>query len=577
MVARRRAQENRARIRGTRAGISWGGILLILAVVVVVAIAALTSAGGEVDRMLSEVGTTLGPVPMGAGMSRGRPMALRGAPPPPPDTPANTEQYDRIDENSFQRVDDHPLSTFSVDVDTASYANVRRKLEGGSWPEADAVRIEELVNYFAYDYPEPGGKEPFTVQVETAAAPWNPAHRLARIGLRGRSIPADERKPANLVFLLDVSGSMGAPNKLPLLKDALAMLVNNLNDRDRVAVVVYAGASGLVLPSTRCGDRQRILQAMRELHAGGSTNAGSGIQLAYQVAKEHFIQGGVNRVILATDGDFNVGVSSRGDLTRLIEEKAKSGVFLTVLGLGMGNLKDSTLEELSRRGNGNYAYLDTKQEARKVMVQELGATLVTIAKDVKLQVEFNPAEVASYRLIGYENRLLAAEDFNDDTKDAGEMGAGHRVTALYELVPAGTPETSGAPKVDPLRYQSKPATTSEAGRGEIMTVKLRYKEPDGDTSKLLTLPVKDDGGAFATAPQDFRFAAAVAGFGMVLRASKHKGTVTLSQIEEIAAGARGADLHGYRKGFLALVQRSRELAPPPGSKPKPAHEAAGSP
>ncbi|MBI3180161.1 MAG: VWA domain-containing protein, partial [Deltaproteobacteria bacterium] len=457
------------------------------------------------------------------------------------------------------KVAENALSTFSIDVDTASYSNVRRFLTEGTRPPPDAVRIEELVNYFSYQYDEPTAGAPFSAQVEVASCPWKPEHRLARIGLKGRAIPDSERKPANLVFLLDVSGSMFDAKKLPLLKAGLAMLVRNLSNRDRVAIVVYAGASGLVLPSTSCDDRSRILAALDQLEAGGSTNAGAGIELAYRVAAEHFIAGGTNRVILATDGDFNVGVTSRGDLTRLIEEKAKTGVFLTVLGFGMGNIKDATLEELSRRGNGNYAYIDDLKEARKVLVEQMGGTLVTIAKDGKSQVEFNPAQVAAYRLIGYENRMLRAEDFADDSKDAGEIGAGHTVTALYELVPPGAPLPGG--KVDPLKYQAQPQPTDAAASGELMTVKLRYKDPEGTESKLLSFPVKDPGQAFAAASTDFRFAASVAAFGMVLRSSTHKGDATLPQVAELGAAALGPDKHGHRAGFVELVRAAMKIPP----------------
>jgi Ca-activated chloride channel family protein len=397
------------------------------------------------------------------------------------DRPMNTEAYHRIDETGFLRVADAPLSTFSVDVDTASYANVRRFLRRGQLPPPDAVRIEELINYFRFDYPGPEGEAPFSVTTSVAACPWQREHKLVLVGLQARRVEEDQVPPRNLVFLLDVSGSMMPANKLPLLKESMGLLVDQLTERDRIAIVVYAGASGLVLPSTS-GDRKgEIRAALAELTAGGSTAGAAGIQLAYDVAQKGFIQGGVNRVILATDGDFNVGLSSEGELSRLIEEKRKTGISLSVLGFGEGNLKDSTMEMLADRGNGNYSYVDSLEEGRKVLVTEAGSTLVMVAKDVKLQVEFNPATVASYRLIGYENRILAATDFNDDAKDAGDMGAGHSVTALYEVVPAGAAGSVTA-TVDPLKYQQPRPASEKTASGELMTVKLRYKQPDGDRS-----------------------------------------------------------------------------------------------
>ena len=469
----------------------------------------------------------------------------------------NTEAYDRVVDNPFLQVAQNPLSTFSIDVDTAAYANLRRFLVNGMLPPKDAVRIEEMVNYFSHDYPAPKGKEPFAVQVEVAQAPWKLEHRLVRIGLKGREIALDRRPASNLVFLIDVSGSMQPPNKLPLVKRGLQLLVEKLNENDRVAMVVYAGASGLALPSTSCEQKSRILAALDNLEAGGSTNGGAGIQLAYDTAMANFIKGGTNRVILATDGDFNVGVTNQGDLLRLIEEKARSGVFLSVLGFGMGNYKDSTLEKLADKGNGNYAYVDSINEARKVLVEQMGGTLITIAKDVKIQVEFNPAQVAAYRLLGYENRLLRAEDFNDDTKDAGEIGAGHTVTALYETVPVG--KELGLPGVDPLKYQKTAQASTAAQSGELLTVKLRYKEPEGDTSKLLQFPVTDRGNTWTSASHDFKFASAVAAFGMVLRDSPHKGQATLGSVLELAEQGKGADKEGYRAEFIQLVAKAREL------------------
>jgi Ca-activated chloride channel family protein len=472
----------------------------------------------------------------------------------------DTEDYNHVVDNPFLRVREEPLSTFSVDVDTASYANVRRFLEQSQLPPKDAVRIEELLNYFTYEDAPPTEDAPFAVHVEVAGCPWNADHRLARIGLMGRPIDNDRRPPSNLVFLVDVSGSMDEPNKLPLLKSSLQRMVQNLGENDRVAIIVYAGASGLVLPSTSCSRQLEILNALEKLHAGGPTNGGAGLQLAYDTAVQNFIKRGTNRVILCTDGDFNVGVTNKGDLTRLIESKARSGVFLSVLGFGMGNIKDNTLEMLADKGNGHYAYIDSLREAMKVLVTEMGSTLVTIAKDVKIQVEFNPARVGAYRLIGYENRLLNKQDFNDDTKDAGEIGAGHHVTALYELVPPG--KDQGPPAVDPLEFQkSKPGEADlAADRPESMLVKLRYKTTDGDTSKLIKLGVIDKGTSYATASDDFKFASAVAGFGMLLRESPHKGSLTYDAVLELASSAATRDAQGYGREFLTLVRKAQMLS-----------------
>jgi len=467
----------------------------------------------------------------------------------------NTEAYDRIDDNPFRRVADDPLSTFSIDVDTASYANVRRFLNGGSLPPRDAVRIEELINYFRFDYPRATGDTPFSVHTEIAACPWNQKHRLALIGLQATPLDMESLPARNLVFLLDVSGSMMPADKLPLIRTAMRMLVDTLNERDRIAIVVYAGASGLVLPSTSGAEKDKIHQAIASLEAGGSTNGAAGITLAYKVAQDQFVKGGINRVILATDGDFNVGITNQGDLTRLIEEKRASGIFLSVLGVGTGNVKDSTMEKLADRGNGNYAYLDSLHEARKVLVKEAGATLVTVAKDVKIQVEFNPANVAAYRLIGYENRVLRNQDFNDDKKDAGEIGAGHTVTALYEIVPPGA--EIDLPKVDALKYQRPaPTTPSTAGRDELMTVKLRYKAPDGDDSRLITVPVKN---RTAELSENVGFAAAVAEFGMLLRQSEYRGSATPADAAALARRFRGADPDGYRAEFVRLVELAATL------------------
>lgn len=476
--------------------------------------------------------------------------------------PANTEAFDAITDNAFLNVRENSLSTFSTDVDTASYAIVRRFLNERQLPPKGAVRIEELLNYFTYDYPQPQGDAPFSATMEVATCPWTPAHRLVRIGLKGREVAKDKRPASNLVFLIDVSGSMADANKLPLLKQSLGLLIDQLGEEDRVGIVVYAGSSGCVLQPTH--DKAEMRAALERLEAGGSTNGASGIELAYQLAKKSFIKGGTNRVILATDGDWNVGVTNQSDLTELITRQAKSGVFLTVLGFGMGNLKDAMLVKLAGKGNGNYAYLDTLLEAKKVLVEQFSGTIVTIAKDVKIQVEFNPAQVSGYRLIGYEKRLLAKEDFNDDQKDAGEIGAGHTVTALYEIVPAGK-DVPAAAKVDALKYQSavaeKPETRNQKPETstELLTLKLRYKAPDGDTSKLLEFPLTDTGATWEKSSRDFRFAAAVAGYGMLLRDSPHKGEATWSSVHELAVEGKGADATGYRAEFISLLAKARAL------------------
>jgi Ca-activated chloride channel family protein len=390
-----------------------------------------------------------------------------------------------------------------------------------------------------------------------APCPWNPDHRLARIGIKGREIERGQRPAANLVFLLDVSGSMDEPNKLPLVKSAMRMLVGQLDERDRVAIVVYAGASGVLLPSVPCSEKGKILAAIDSLHAGGSTNAGEGIQLAYATAREHFAPKGVNRVILCTDGDFNVGITNQGDLIRLIEEQAKSGAFLSVLGVGMGNYKDSNLEKLADKGNGNYGYIDTIQEARKLFVEQLSGTLVTIAKDVKIQVEFNPLRVGAYRLVGYENRMLRAEDFRDDKKDAGEIGAGHTVTALYELVPPG--KEAGLPKVDQIKYQKPVAPSAAAGSEELFTLKVAFKRPDQQKSEYLSFGVSQPDKPLEQAAADFKFAAAVACFGMLLRDSEHKGQATFEKCLELARAGKGQDASGYRSEFIQLVGLAKTL------------------
>ena len=466
----------------------------------------------------------------------------------------NTEAYDKIDENRFHRVGDDPLSTFSIDVDTASYSNVRRFLNGGTLPPADAVRVEELVNYFRFAYKDSQEGAPFSVTTEVAACPWNPRHRLALIGLQARRMTAERTPPRNLVFLLDVSGSMMPPDKLPLVKTAMRMLVDTLNPADRVAIVVYAGASGLVLPSTSGDRKAEIQKAIADLQSGGSTNGAEGIQLAYDIASRSFLKGGINRVILATDGDFNVGVTSQGELIRLIEEKREKGIFLSVLGVGTGNLKDSTMEKLADKGNGNYAYLDSLHEARRVLIAEAGATLVTVAKDVKIQVEFNPRAVGAYQLIGYENRILQHQDFNNDKKDAGDIGAGHTVTALYEIIAAGERLEGGS--VDPLKYQEGAKPNAAAKSDELMTVKLRYKQPDGDISKLISVAVRDRSGELTP---NLGFASAVAEFGMLLRKSEHKGQATWTTAQELARRYRGEDPDGYRAEFVRLVELASAL------------------
>jgi Ca-activated chloride channel family protein len=490
---------------------------------------------------------------------------------------ANTEAYGFQRDNTFMTVANEPLSTFAVDVDTASYSNVRRFLKAGRLPPHDAVRVEELINYFPYRYAAPattaGVKEstPFGATLEVAAAPWEPKHRLVRIGLKAREVSQAARPAANLVFLLDVSGSMSAPNRLPLVKQSLRLLVGKLRADDRVAIVTYAGQSGLALPSTPVSKAREILEALDELSPGGSTNGAMGIQLAYDIAKANFIPDGVNRVILCTDGDFNVGVTSDGELVRLIEEKAKSNVFLTVLGFGMGNLKDSKLELLADKGNGSYGYIDSQREAEKLLVEQVGGTLVTVAKDVKIQVEFNPAQVSAYRLIGYENRLLKKEDFNNDKIDAGEVGAGHAVTALYEIVPAGveSPALSGTVAVEPLKYQRREVTKPGLAWGatedapppskELLTVKVRYKKPDGQVSQKVEFPLTDRGTEFQAASNDFKFAAAVAGFGMALRAEPVKSELLASAVRWAEAGIED-DPGGYRAEFLSLAREAQKLA-----------------
>ncbi|RYG09630.1 MAG: DUF3520 domain-containing protein, partial [Chitinophagaceae bacterium] len=464
--------------------------------------------------------------------------------------PLESESYAGISENTFHKVSKSPLSTFSIDVDAASYSNVRRFINNGSLPPKDAVRIEEMVNYFDYDYAQPTGNDPVRLETELAPAPWNNQHRLVKIGLKAKTIDTDNLPASNLVFLIDVSGSMNAPNKLPLLVSSLKLLTDQLRANDKVAIVVYAGNSGLVLPATNGNQKATIKEALNKLAAGGSTAGGAGINLAYKVAGENFIKNGNNRIILATDGDFNVGASSDSDMQSLIEEKRKSGIFLTVLGYGMGNYKDSKMETLANKGNGNYAYIDNISEARKVLVNEFGGTLFTVAKDVKLQIEFNPAKVQAYRLIGYENRMLNDEDFNNDIKDAGEMGAGHTVTALYEIIPVGI-KSSFAGVVDDLKYQTVPKQESPYEGNEMLTIKLRYKKPDENKSEVMHKIVFDNVKMKTT--DNFRFAAAVAEFGMLLRESNFKQNSSYAQVIELASGALGSDKEGYRSEFLKLA------------------------
>ena len=493
--------------------------------------------------------------------STSAPPAIYGSRAPEPEyEDFNTEGYDNISENRFLKVSDNPLSTFSIDVDAASYSNVRRYLNQGQLPPAGAVRIEEMINYFHYDYPQPENGDPFSINTEISDAPWNKDHKLVLIGLQGRKIPVAGLPPSNLVFLVDVSGSMNMPNKLPLVKASMKLLVDQLREEDKVAMVVYAGAAGLVLPPTSGADKTKIKDAIDNLSAGGSTAGGAGIRLAYKTAKEFFVKEGNNRVILCTDGDFNIGESSDDAMERLIEEERKSGVFLTVLGYGMGNYKDSKMQKLADKGNGNHAYIDGMNEAKKVLVNEFGGTLFTIAKDVKLQLEFNPAKVQGYRLIGYENRMLAREDFNDDKKDAGELGSGHTVTALYEIIPVGV-EDSFLAKVDDLKYQkNKNSATTSSHTNEILTVKFRYKAPDGDVSKLIEHPVLDKQIPVARSSENFRFATAVAEFGMLLRNSSFKSKATFGNVIDMARKAKGIDEEGYRAEFIRLAENAQLLA-----------------
>jgi len=466
----------------------------------------------------------------------------------------NTEGYSTIHENGFKDVGLNPLSTFSIDVDAASYANMRRFINNGQRPPIDAVRIEEMINYFRYDYPQPEDDHPFTVNYELAECPWNEDNRLLHVGLQGLEIPTDELPPSNLVFLIDVSGSMSSYNKLPLLKSAFKLLVDQLRPEDRVAIVVYASASGLVLPSTSGSEKERIIASLNRLEAGGSTAGGAGLKLAYKTAEENFMEEGNNRIILATDGDFNVGQSSNAEMERLIEKEREKGINISVLGFGMGNYKDDKMEIIADKGNGNYAYIDNIQEAEKVFVNEFGGTLFTIAKDVKIQIEFNPVKVKEYRLIGYENRLLNEEDFENDKIDAGELGSGHTVTALYELVLADNKKEK-----DKLKYQSTTVNDFAKDTKELATIKFRYKKPDGYKSILIEKTIIDESRKLSETSDNFRFSAAVAEFGMFLRKSKFKGTTSLNSVMELASNAKGKDEEGYRSEFIRLVKTAGAL------------------
>jgi Ca-activated chloride channel family protein len=470
----------------------------------------------------------------------------------------NTEEYGLIVENDFLDAYSNPLSTFSIDVDAASYSNARRFIMSGNLPPKDAVRIEEFVNYFDFDYPKPEKDKPFSIFTEMGECPWNKNNYLVHIGIKGKELNDEERRPGNFVFLIDVSGSMTPENKLPLLKKAYKLMVKKLHPQDRVAIVVYAGAAGVILPSTEANEKETIINAIEKLRAGGSTAGGQGIQLAYKIAKENFIKNGNNRIILATDGDFNVGVSSTSEMVRLIEEKRKEGIFLTVLGFGMGNYKDNRLEQIADKGNGNYFYIDNILEAKKVLGHEIMSTLFTIAKDVKLQLEFNPAKVKSYRLIGYENRLLKKEDFDDDTKDAGELGAGHTVTALYEIVPVK--DVSALKNNETLKYQDNNLTRQALDSEEVLTLNLRYKEPDEETSRLISRVLKENNNEFEKSTGNLKFSAAVVQFAMLLRDSKYKGESDYDNILKLAEDSKGEDKFGYREEFITLVRMAKRLS-----------------
>jgi Ca-activated chloride channel homolog len=469
------------------------------------------------------------------------------------------EKYRSLPENQFQKVSSNPLSTFSIDVDTASYSNIRRFINDGQLPPPEAVRVEEMINYFKYDYIQPANQQPFAVTTEVATTPWNPQHRLVQIGVKSQNPGIEKLPPNNLVFLLDTSGSMSEADKLPLLKAALRLMVNELRPSDKVSIVAYAGSAGLVLPATSGSEKAKILAALDKLEAGGSTAGGEGIKLAYKIATDNLIKSGNNRVILATDGDFNVGISSDEELVKMIEKQRKSNIFLSVLGFGSGNLQDNKMEQLADKGNGNYAYIDSLLEAKKVLVKELGATLLTVAKDVKIQVEFNPAKIQAYRLIGYENRALQSQDFNNDKKDAGELGAGHTVTALYEIIPAGIKSDVVQGDIDSLKYQKSQVTQNLVSSNEIMQVKLRYKPPQSEKSQLLSYAIADQGLQLENASNNLKFAASVAQYAMVLRNSPSKGNTNLDTILKLARQSLGSDLDGYRAEFIRLVEKTKTL------------------
>jgi len=467
----------------------------------------------------------------------------------------NTEEYNRVTDNPFLEVLKNPLSTFSIDVDTASYTNVRRFINNGRLPPPDSIRVEEMLNYFSYDYQQPSDNSLFSITTELTDTPWSPGNKLLLIGLQGLKIPVDKLPPANLVFLIDVSGSMSYENKLPLVIKSFKLLVSQLRPQDRAAIVVYAGQSGIVLPSTGGDEKHKILASLERLEAGGSTAGGEGIQLAYLVAKKNYIKGGNNRVILATDGDFNVGVSSDAELERMIEEKRNDGIFLSVLGYGMRNYKDSKMQKLADRGNGNYAYIDSLLEAKKVLISQFGGTMLTIAKDVKLQVEFNPSKVKSYRLIGYEKRLLRTEDFSDDKKDAGELGSGHTVTALYEIIP----EDGSSAGSQELAYQTTRVKDNAHTSPELAKIRFRFKKPQDNKSVEMEHSIPLTLVAFKDASENIRFASSVVEWGMLLRNSAYKGAANYKQVLGIAGKSKGADSEGYRAEFIKLVEHSEML------------------
>lgn len=461
----------------------------------------------------------------------------------------NTESYTHTPENDYKAVANDPLSTFSIDVDAASYTNSRRMINQGQLPPQDAVRIEEFINYFSYDYKKPKGDAPFSINTEYASCPWNNKHQLLHVGLQGKKIPFNQIQPMNLVFLIDVSGSMSSSNKLPLLKQSLTLLTKQLRDNDKISIVVYAGAAGLVLEPT--SDKAKIINALDNLNAGGSTAGGAGIKLAYKIAKENLHKDGINRVIIATDGDFNVGASSDGEMTRLVEDRRDDGIFLTALGFGMGNYKDSKIEAIANKGNGNYFYIDNLTEARKTLVEELDGTLYTIAKDVKIQIEFNPANVKAYRLVGYVNRKLNNEDFNNDKKDAGELGAGHTVTALYEIIPAGSDEDITG-TIDELRYKKpKKSVETISNSNEVALVKLRYKKPNEDNSNLLTQVITTKR---TKTSNNLQFSSAVAAYGMLLSKSKYSNDINYNDVITWASASKGNDTEGYRSNFIQMVK-----------------------